>query len=281
MISRRTRAAAVVLFALVLGAASGRAAGLDFGCEIVSLDVSGTLTRVPVAFHAASDELLVLLADRGMPPAELADLAADLDSAIADLNAGLTTIPTVLPVPLLGAGLEIPLPFVVVDGVSISLGILNGAMVRGVAAAAGVEIPDPLIDEEFPLDGDTAGFTLDADFSVWTVSVEAVKRLDVVFAALNLAAGVDYTSGGVTVDVGHDLPAEWVVGVDSALAELHLDELRWSALAAHIGARLEFGLPFLRLYAEARLVQPLAEWVGWWDLHVAGLAGSVGVVIRF
>ncbi len=281
MIPRKTAGSAAVLLALILGVLGGRAGGLDLGCEIGSLDITGTLARVPVAFRAASGELLALLADQGMPPGELADLAAGFDSAIADMNAGLAAFPPLLPVPLLGGGIEIPLPFVVVDAIFVSGAILNGAIVRGLAGAAGVEIPDPLIDEQFDFDGETTRFTLDADFSAWTLSVEAVKRFDAVVAALNLSAGVDYTSGAVLVDVGHDLPAEWAVGIDSALAELHLDDVRWSALAAHVGARLELGFSFLRLYAEARLVQPIIEWAGWWNLRVGGLAGGVGVVIRF
>ncbi len=281
MISRRAAAAAVVLVALALGATSDLAAGIDLGCEIVSLDVTGTLPRVPVALHAASDELLTLLADQGVPADELAGLAADFDSAIADLNAGLTTFPTLLPVPLIGGGIEIPLPFVVVDGVRLSGGILSSGMVRGIADMAGVEIPNPLLDEEFPLGGETAHFTVNADLSAWAISVEAVKRLDIVVAALNLTAGIDYAGGAVIVDVGRELPPEWAEGVDAVLAALHLDDVRWSTLAAHVGARLEVGFPFLRFFAEARLVQPLVEWVGWWDLHVGGLAGAVGVVIRF
>jgi len=281
MISRRAAAAAVVLFALVLGAACVRAGGFDLGCEIVSLDVAGTLARVPIALHGASDELLTLLADQGMSPDELADLAADFDSVIADVNAGLTAFPTLVPVPMIGGGIEIPLPFVVVDGVRLSGGILSSGIVRGIADMAGVEIPDPLLDEEFALGDETARFTVDADLSAWAISVEAVKRFDIVIAALNLSAGIGWTGGAVTVDVGRELSPEWAEGVDAALAALHLDDVRWSALAAHVGARLEVGFPFLRLFAEARLVQPIVEWVGWWDLHVGGLAGAVGVVIRF
>ena len=281
MISRRAAAAAVVLFVLVLGASSGRAGGFDLGCEIVSLDVAGTLARVPVALHGASDELLILLAAQSMPPDELAALAVDFDSAIADVNARLTAFPTLVPVPLIGGGIEIPLPFVVVDGVRLSGGILSSGIVRGIADMAGVEIPDPLLDEEFALGDETARFTVDADLSAWAISVEAVKRFDIVIAALNLSAGIGWTGGAVTVDVGRELSPEWAEGVDAALAALHLDDVRWSALAAHVGARLEVGFPFLRLFAEARLVQPIVEWVGWWDLHVGGLAGAVGVVIRF
>jgi hypothetical protein len=281
MISRRVAAAAVILLALVLCGTVGRAVGFDLGCEIVFLDATGTLSRVPVALHAASDELVSLLADQGMPPDEVADIATSFDTAIADLSAGLATFPTLLPVPMIGGGIEIPLPFVVVDGIRVFGGILDTAIVRGVATLAGVEIPDPLLDEEFDLGGETAHLAADLDISAWVVSVEAVKRLDIWVAALNLSAGVDSTGGALTAVVTREVPAGWEGGIDATVASLHLEDLRWSAFAAHVGARLELGFPFLRLYAEVRLVQPVAEWVGWWDLHVGGLAGSVGMVIRF
>jgi hypothetical protein len=281
MIPRRAAAAVFFLLAVVLGGTVGHASGFDLGCEIVLLDAAGTFSKVPVALQAAFDEVAGVLAGQGMPPGELADIEADFDAAMADLNVGLTTAPPFLPVPMLGGGIEIPLPLVLVDGIRVSGGVLNSAMVRGIADMAGVAIPDPLLDEEFDLGGETARFAVDADVSAWAVSVEAVKRLDVWIAALNLSAGIDYVGGAVTVDIQREVPAEWMDGIDSALNALHLQDVRWSAFAAHVGARLELGFPFLRLYAEARLVQPVAEWVGWWDLRVGGLAGSVGVVIRF
>jgi hypothetical protein len=108
-----------------------------------------------------------------------------------------------------------------------------------------------------------------------------VKRFDFLLGALNLFAGVDYTSCAAAVDIQREVPAGWEEGIDAALAALHLEDLRGSAFAAHVGARLEVGAPFLRVYVEAKLVQPIAEWVGWWGIRAGGLAGSVGVVIRF
>ena len=106
--------------------------------------------------------------------------------------------------------------------------------------------------------------------------------MDLFLAAIDLSAGVDYASGAVVIDIGREVPAEWAGGVDAALAALHLGDLRWSTLLDRTSACVSnSGLPFLRLYADVRLVQPIAEWVGWWDLHGGGLAGSVGVVIRF
>ena len=281
MTSRRALVAAGVFLALALGVADARAGGFNVGCEIVSVDVAGTLTRVPGAFQGAFDEIVAMLADQGVPPVELADIEADFDSALADLNASLVTFPTLLPLPLLGGGIEFSVPWVVIDGVRLSGGILNGAIVRGLAAMGGVEVPDPLFEDEFDLEGETASFTVDADMSAWAISVEAVKRLDIVVAAINLSAGVDFLGGGATIQVDRQLPPEWIGGVDAALGALHLDGVRWSAVAGHFGLGLEVGFPFLRLTAGVRLLQPFVQSSGWWDLRVGGLTGSVGVVIRF
>jgi hypothetical protein len=281
MTLRRALAAAGVFFALALGVAGARAGGFNVGCEIVSVDVAGTLARVPVALRGAFDEILAVLADQGVSPAELTDIEAGFDSALADLNANLVAFPTLLPLPLLGGGIELSVPWVVIDGVRLSGGILNGAIVRGLAAMGGVEVPDPLFQDAFDLDGETASFTVDADVSAWALSVEVVKRLDILVAALNLSVGVDFLGGGATIQVDRQLPPEWIGGVDAALGALHLDGVRWSAVAGHLGLGLEVGFPFLRLYADVRLLQPFVQSSGWWDLRVGGLAGSVGVVIRF
>jgi hypothetical protein len=281
MTSRRALAAAGVFLALGLASAGARAGGFDVGCEIVSVNVTETLTRVPAAFQGAFDEILAMLADQGVPPAELATIEADFDSSLADLNASLVTFPTLLPLPLLGGGIAFSLPLVVIDSVRLSGGIMNGAIVRGLAGMGGVEIPDPLFQEEVVLEGETASFTVDADVSAWALSVEVVKRLDVLVAALNLSAGVDFLGGSATIQVDRQLPPEWIGGVDAALGAMHLDGVRWSAVAGHLGLGLEVGFPFLRLYADVRLLQPFVQNSGWWDLRVGGLAGTVGVVIRF
>lgn len=275
------RAPVVVFLVLLVGAANAGAVGLHLGCEIVSLDVTGTFLKVPVALDGASGALLDMLADQGLPPAELAEIEADFDAAAADLVAGLEEIPGLLPFPLLGAAIEIPVSLVVVDSVRFGGAILDTELVRGVAAAAGVEIPDPLFDQEVDLGGETGRVTADAAVSAWTVTADVTKRLDLWIAAFSLSAGVGYSTGTLAVEIEHELPAPWTSGVEAALAALHLDDVRWSSFTVQFGGRLEIGLPFLRLFIEARLVQPIVEWVGWWDLRVGGWSGSVGVVIRF
>ncbi len=281
MISRRAAVATVALLALSLGTAGAWAGGFDLGCEIVTLDVAGTLSRVPAALEGGADRLLEALADQGLPPSELVEIESQFDLAIADASTAAAALPTLLPLPLLGGGVEIGLPLLVVDGIRLSGGFLDSALVRAIAGASGVPVPDPLIEVEFDLGGEAAELALDVEFSVWTASVDAVKRFDLLIAALDLSAGLAYTSGAVTVDATRDVPAGWGEGVDAALAELHLDQLRWSTLAARVGARIELGVPFLRLYAEVHFGEPIVEWVGWWDLRGGGWSGSVGVVIRF
>lgn len=273
---------AVVAFAcLILGATEGHAAGLELGCEIVGLDAAGAWDKVPAALGSSFDAITGVLADQGIPPGEIARLTAEFASAVADVSVALAAFPAAVPVPLLAGAVEIPLPLVLIDGVRFSGGILNRAIVHGVAAAVGFSVPTPLFDETVDVGGESVRVAVDADLSAWSISVDAVKRLDLWLAALQLSAGVGTSAGELAVDVGRDAPAAWAVGIDEALAALHLDEVRWAAFTTHVGARLEVGFPVLRFFAEARLVLPLAQWVGWWGLEVARWSGRLGVVIRF
>jgi len=281
MTHRSAAASALIALAFLATSTVACASGFDFGCEFVSLDLTGALSRVPVALGDASNALLAMLADQGMAPDGLAQVEADFASAIAGVTTSLSSFPTLVPVPLIGGALEIGLPLVIVDEIRISGGMLTTDLVRGIAGVAGVEIPEPLLDQDFDLGEETAHVAAGLDVSAWAVSLEAAKRLDAFLLALNLSAGLDYAGLAIRPTISRQVPAEWEGGIDAALGALHLDDIRAAAFSAHVGARLELGVPFLRLYAEVRLVQPIVEWVGWWDLHVGGLAGSLGVVIRF
>lgn len=273
---------AVAAFAgLTLGAMMGSAVGLELGCEMVGIDVAGAYDRVPEALGSSFDAVTRLLADRGIPPSEIARLTAEFATVVADVSSTLGSFPSAIPVPLLGGGIEIPLSLLIMDGVRVSGGILNRAIVHGVAAAAGLSIPSPLFAETFDVGGESVRVAVDADLSAWSISVAAVKRLDLWLAAVQFSAGAGYSAGEVAVDVVRDAPAAWAGGIDEALAAVHLDEIRWAAFTTHVGARLEVGFPVFRLFAEARLVVPLAQRIGWWSLDVARWSGTLGVVIRF
>ncbi|MEW5825397.1 MAG: hypothetical protein AB1778_01040 [Candidatus Bipolaricaulota bacterium] len=280
MRARGVSAAFAISFILLAGL-TARAVGLDLGCEVVLIDLTGAYPKVSTALEASADVLLGLAGDQGTPPSELAALETTFNAGIANVVAALATFPRAIPVPLLGAGLEIPLPWIVVDALRLSGGCLDSSWARSLARVAGVVLPEPLLEQILPLGAETARFALDADALVWAIAADGVKRFDLWIAALSLSAGLGYSAGALAVNVEREVPVAWEGGVDSAVAALHLADLRWAALAARLGARLELGLPFFRIYAEARLVAPLAEWIGWWDLRVAGWAGAIGVVIRF
>jgi hypothetical protein len=184
-------------------------------------------------------------------------------------------------VPLAALGVELPVSLVVVDALRASGGLLRDAWVRSMAGAAGVVVPAPLVDQVFDLGGEPARLAVDASFTAWALALDAVKRFDLWLAAVSLSGGIGYAAGGATVTVEREVPPSWEPGVDAALDALHLDDLRWAAWSTRLGARLELGLPFLRVFVEARLVQPLVAWVGDWHLVAAGWAGAIGVVIRF
>ncbi len=282
VIHRTALATAAVLLGLCAVGVAVHASGVYLGLEAYTLDMTGTWIQVPVALSAAFGELEAMLSDQGVSAEELAEISADFDAAIADVEAALTDLPTLVPVPLLALGVELPLPWVVIDGVRLSVGFLDDRLVRGVASGvAGVEIPEPLLDETIDVGDDTASLTVDIAFSTWMISIDAVKRLDLVFLGADFFLGADVLWGSVTPSVEVDVPEGWDDGVDAALEALHLDEISWSAFGLHAGIGFELGLPFLRLYAEGRFVLPIGRAVGWWNLHAGELAGVLGMVIRF
>lgn len=282
VIDRAAVAAATVLFGLCAVGAVAHAGGIYLGLEAYTLDMTGTWTQVPVALSAAFGELETMLSDQGVPAEELSEISADFDAALARIEATLEDFPALVPVPLLALGVEIPLPWVVIDGVRLSVGFLDDRFVRGVASGvAGVLIPEPLLDETLDVGDDTASLQVDLAFSTWMISVDAVKRLDLVFLGADFFLGADVLWGSITPSVEVDVPEGWSDGVDAALAALHLDEISWRAFGLHAGIGFELGLPFLRLYAEGRFVLPVGQAVGWWNLHAGELAGALGMVIRF
>src|SRR4030042_90272 len=124
---------AVVLLGVCAGGASVWAGGVYLGLEAYTLDMTGTWGQVPVAASDAFNELLTMLSGQGVPPAELAEISADFDEAVANLDAAVSAFPTLIPVPLVALGVEIPLPWVVIDGVRLYGAFLDDRLVRGLA----------------------------------------------------------------------------------------------------------------------------------------------------
>ena len=263
------------------GAVVAQAGGIGVELPIYTVDLSGTLAKVSVAAQGAFTEIEAALADLGMPPADLAALAAQFDQALSDMEQGLGEFPTLLPIPHFGGSIEFSLPFTLIDGVRISGGILNDRVLRGIGDLVGVLIPQPIVEVEVEEDGFEASFEADVSFSSLVLSTDVVKRLDLVIAAVGFGLGVDVIQGRVSPAVDYDVPPQFQDGADAAVAALHLDELHWSAFGVHGWLGFELGPPFLRLVAECRGFLPVSQSAGWWEIRVGNLVGSIGVVIRF
>ena len=266
-----------VLFAAVPACAGGFALELP----IYTIDVSNTFSQVPVAAEAAYDSIDDALAAHGMPPEDRDALRSGFDDALADVVDGLALVPTILPVPHIGAAIELGLPLLVIDGIRISGGILSDGSLRWIADLAGYSLPSPIVDVAFDEAGISGSVVGDLGFTSWIVRTELRKRLDLFVIALNLGAGVQLVGGAVNVELDVDLPAALQGGVNVAIDELHTDGLTWSAFGVHGLIGIEVGPPFLRLAAEARYVLPISQSTGWWGIRQAQLGGGVGVTIRF
>ncbi len=271
-----------MLCVLVWFALPATAGGLYLAPPLITLDLTTASDRLPVAVEDAFDHLLAALVDAGIPPAELATAEQGFDEILNEVESMAQAAPAWVPLPLLGGGLEIRLPLVVVDGLRISGGILTDGLVRSLVRALGEEIPQPLADVEFQIGTETARFTADMMFSAWAMSTELVKRFDLLVFAINLGAGVDLMGGRVVPSVRHEsVPPQLAAGIEGARAALHLDGLSWSAFAVHGVVGFELGPPFLRLYGDLRWTVPLSVGESWWGLRPGPIAAMVGLVIRF
>lgn len=278
------RLAAKGLLGLALAlmlALESAAAGLGFGPLLTTVDLTGTYAKVPMAAEDAFDAVDSALADLGLPPADRAELRDGFEETLAGVEEALAFAPTILPVPLLGGFIEIPLPLVVVDAVRLAGGYLSDGLARSFADLAGFSIPSPLVDVAFDEDGFSGSVEADVAFRSWLLATELSKRLDVLLAAIDLCAGVHMVGGEATPTVEIDVPAELADGVADALEALHLDGITWSAFALHAGVGIETGPPFLRIGLMARFVLPLSVTSGWWDVGIGGVGGAASVVIRF
>ena len=281
MISSPVRAVATLLLCLTLGAVTVSAGGLEFGLPFYTIDLTGTLARVPVSLDTAFGVIEAELIAQGIPLGDLEQIRSEVVAVFDEIEVAADGLPPLVPVPLLGGGIEFSLPIPFVSGLRLSGGLLNDLVIRRLADAASLPIPQPLLDASFEFDAVSGGATADAGFSTWMFSAEVVSRFDALFAATNVAVGVDWIHGEISPVVELDLPPDWVAPVSDALAELHLDELAWSTFAVHGAVGLELGLPFLRFYADVRFLLPISERVGWWNLRTGQYTGALGMVIRF
>ena len=271
----------VVICAILLCGVSATAGGVYIGVPAFTLDLSTTLTQLPVAVNGAFDALEATFAGLGVPPAELNQIRAEFDDALAGIDDFTQDFPAWVPVPLVGGGIEFGLPLVIIDGIRISGGLLSEGLIRSVSDMAGFQIPQPLADFDLEIGEYLGNITADLDFSAWLLSTEVVKRLDLFILALNFGAGLDLLRGEILPRISYDLPPEMMGGVAEALDELHLDELTWSAFAVHGMVGFEIGPPFLRVYGDVRWMVPVSQDEEWWGIRLGPVSALLGFVIRF
>ena len=267
--------------AVVLTTVRVMAGGVGFGLPLYTMDVTGTLDRVPVAFGEALDLLEEAFLDYGASTDDLDALRVQIDAAVAEWDAWFADWPMWIPIPLLGGSIDIDLPLIVVDGVRVTAGYMSDDLLRGIGRLGGLTIPDSLVDLDLEAGDEQASLMADLGFSTFMAASELTKRIDLLFAAIELGAGF-YLIGGsidpmVTITGTPDLSQTAGEVVDA----LRLDGLTWSEFGAHALVGVELGPPFLRLHADVRYTLPVSQTTGWWNIGVGRLAAVVGMVIRF
>jgi len=250
---------------------SGLSGGIGAGLSFYTLDISPTISQIPTAVSGSLDAL-------GISGTDKITILADLDATLAQIEADFPVSST--PIPLLGGSIGISLPFIVVDELRISGGILNDSLLRGMANLFNLAVPSPLFNETIDTGLGTGTITADLSLSTFMLSSELVKRFNLIIAGIELGVGIDLIQGSVIPQIEAVLPG-FQPEVDAALAALHLDEFHWSVFATHVSLGVELGPPFLRLFARGQILLPLSQSSGWWPFAMGSLSGSVGVVIRF
>ena len=283
MIRTFVRAGTVAIGGVYLIAAVACAGGLYVGSSFFALNVADAYARVPLATAAVIDALDATMANLGFSPQEIADIHSVLVEAGNRIEETVDDLPSLVPLPLLGVAIEIPLPLVVVDGLRITGGLLTDGILRSAATVAGFDVPKPLFETEFDIHelAIEGAASVDVDLSAWMLSTEVVKRIDLFLLGFTLGAGLDLIQGRVEPVVDLDASPEIDDGLRNALAALHLDELTWSTFGVHATVGIELGLPFLRIYGDLRFLLPLSERDGWWGLRAGDFSGLVGIAILF
>ena len=246
--------------------------GVGLDLSVCTVDLSGPFGMV----HGAASDALTAL---GVPPSSTASILSDLDTSLADIEEEYPI--EYFPLPLVGGTIEIGLPFIVIDKVVFSGGLINDSLVRGFADMAGYTIPQPIVsDMQVDIGGETANVTADMSLSAFKLTSEVVKHLDLLVAGIELGAGVDLIQGSIVPAVNVIAPP-YQTQVDAALAALHLDGFTWTTFAAHVSAQIELGPPFLRLVVQGAYLLPLSEESGWWGIKSGTVSAKIGLVIRF
>ena len=246
--------------------------GVGLDLSVCTVDLSGPFGKV----HGAASDALTAL---GVPPSSTASILSDLDTSLADIEEAYPI--EYFPLPMVGGTIEIGLPFIVIDKVSFSGGLINDSILRGIAGMAGYNISQPIISQaQVDLGSETADITADLQLSAFKLTCEVAKHLDLLIAGIELGAGVDLIQGSIVPIVNATAPTHQTE-INAAKAALHLDGLTWTTFAGHISGQIELGPPFLRLVVQGAYLLPIAGESGWWGIVSGNVSGKIGLVIRF
>ena len=246
--------------------------GVGLDLSVCTVDLSGPFAN---AHPAASSALTAL----GVTGSSATQILQDLDTTLADIEEAYPI--EYFPIPMVGGTIEIGLPFIVIDKVSFSGGLINDSILRSIADMAGYSIPQPIVSSTFDLGGGATGsMTGDIALSAFKLTCEVAKHLDLLIAGIELGAGADLIQGSIVPTVHVTAPGHQTQ-VDAALDALHLDGLTWTTFAAHVSAQIEIGPPFLRLVVQGAYLLPISEESGWWGIASGTISGKIGLVIRF
>lgn len=274
-----TLSCAISMLLIALVTMSASCGGISFGVPFYTVDLTETLVITSQIVDSSLDALDLWLQDLGMPTAEIDTLLSDINNSITDFISNIEKLSiTSFPIPLVGGSIEFDLPLVVIDGIRLSGGMLNQAILFEAASLLNLDVPHS-IDGEIEINGSTTQYSIAPLFSTFMLSTDVIKRLDLVIAGVSFGAGLDLIQGEIGLAIPIIDPES--SGFQSVLDALHLDGLSWSAFAAHASFGVEVGLPFLRLTAEARFMLPISQTPGSWQIKVGQWAGSVELAIRF
>jgi hypothetical protein len=261
----------VIVLSIALLPVTVFAFGIGVDLPVYTLDLSASLAKVPVAVADSLDAL-------GISGTDAASIRADMNTALAQIEADFPV--SSMPIPLLGGSIECRLPFIVIDGLRLSGGIMNDSLLRAAADLFDMEVPNALFDETIDIDGIEGTVRVDLSFSTFMLTSEVVKRFDLAVAGFDLGLGVDLIQGWINPEV-EIVSSGFQTEIDEALSALHLNDLRWSVFAAHVSLGVKVGPPFLRVFARGALLLPLSQSTGWWPTTVGSISGNIGMVIRF
>ncbi|MEA3238403.1 MAG: hypothetical protein U9Q94_01250, partial [Candidatus Bipolaricaulota bacterium] len=225
--------------------------GVGIDLSVCTVDLSGPFGMV----HGAASDALTAL---GVPPSSTASILSDLDTSLADIEEAYPI--EYFPLPLVGGTIEFGLPFIVIDKVVFSGGLLNDSLVRGFADMAGLTIPKPIVDDmQIDFGGETVNVTADLSLSAFKLTTEVAKHLDLLVAGIDFGLGVDLIQGSIVPTILPTAPGHQTE-VNAALSALHLDGgLTWTTFAAHVSAQIEVGPPFLRFVVQGAYLLPISE----------------------